>query len=56
VVAYICLLSTWPKVFGYFTDRSRRVCNQGGFATRRTLAPGCKPVESDAGKLMGKYL
>jgi len=27
---------------------------QGGFATRRTLSPGCKPVESDAGKLMGK--
>ena len=29
---------------------------QGGFATRRTLSPGCKPGESDAGKLMTKYL
>ena len=45
------LISTWTKVFRYFTDRSRRVCNP-----LCTLSPGCKPVESDAGKLMGKYL
>jgi len=27
-----------------------------GFATHRLMPPGCKPVESDAGKLVGKYL
>jgi len=46
----ILILSTWTKVFRYFTPRSRR------FATRRTLLPGCKPGKSDAGKLMAKYL
>jgi len=32
-------ISTWPKVLGYFTDRSRRVCNpphtDAGLQTRR---------------------
>ena len=32
-------VSTWPKVFGYFTDHSRRVCNPphtvAGLQTRR---------------------
>ena len=29
---------------------------QGGFATRRSMPPGCKPTASDAGKLLVKYL
>ena len=44
------VISTWTKVFVYFANRSRWVCNPPANAS------GCKPDTSDAGKLLSKYL